>query len=539
MDFQRLETLLHRYFDQLLEPAERAELESLLLNHPEARREFWDMARCHALIRFWGEMELGYREAENFQPEPLCEPEVPRESVLDRLRRLRRWWIPVSATAFAALVVFAAMRVEWLRTSVVARITRQSGAQWADAKFLPGQALHRGWLRLNSGAAEIEFSRGARVVVQGPMELRLLSPDEAFLLHGKLNAVVPPPAHGFRIRTPGFSVVDLGTRFGCIVESNAPAEVHVFQGTVSWRPARGDVPRRTLTASQGLKISGREVQSIPANPTLFVFEDELSRQDWVRENHWLQTNAAGLVYLDFENAGPGADSVPNQASTADGASAKVIGCRFVPGRFPGKSAVQFRNSSDRLRLTVSGEYQALTYLTWIRLDGLPPDQASLAMTESFSEGEVHWYIHYDGSFGLGIHTKLPDKPSGWQFVQTAPGLLSTNLGKWVMLAAVFNPLTDTVTDYLDGKPVAAGRINTAHAPLHLDTFEIGNWGVSANDPRMARPRRGHPGDMIRNLNGAMDQFAILSTALSPADIQRIYREGRANEPVSEQASNSP
>ncbi|HEU5396368.1 MAG TPA: FecR family protein, partial [Verrucomicrobiae bacterium] len=309
MDRQRLELLLHRYFDQLLEPAERTELESLLLNHAEARQEFWAMARCHALIRFWGEMESGYREAENFQPQPLCVPEVHRESILDRLRRLRQRWIPISAVAFGALLLLAAARVEWLRSSVVARVTRLSEAQWAAGPLRPGQALHRGWLRLDSGTAEIEFSRGARVVLQGPTELRLLSPNQAFLLQGKLNAVVPPPAHGFKVRTPEFSVVDLGTRFGCIVASNTPGEVHVFQGRVAWQSSADAASRRTLTADEALKISGPDVQSIAANPSLFVFEDELSREDWLRENRWLRTNDTGLVYLNFENMAAGAETV--------------------------------------------------------------------------------------------------------------------------------------------------------------------------------------------------------------------------------------
>ena len=93
-----------------------------------------------------------------------------------------------------------------------------------------------------------------------------------------------------------------------------------------------------------------------------------------------------------------------------------------------------------------------------------------------------------------------------------------------MLASVFDRTTGKATDYLNGRPVATGEIVTAHTPLHLDTFEIGNWGVSAKDPRMATPRHGRPGDMVRNLSGCMDEFAILATALKPEDIQRLYYE---------------
>ena len=67
--------------------------------------------------------------------------------------------------------------------------------------------------------------------------------------------------------------------------------------------------------------------------------------------------------------------------------------------------------------------------------------------------------------------------------------------------------------------------------MRLDTFEIGNWGVRPDDPRLASNDWGQPKDAIRNFHGRMDEFAILSTALSAADIQKLYREGRPGETI--------
>lgn len=532
MDNQRLDLLLHRHFDQLLEPGERAELELMLLNDAAARERFWEMARCNALIRFWGETECGRQEAQNLEPQPLpASPSGYREPMLLKLRRLRRWLIPVSAVAFGVIVALAGFRFMFARfssASDLAVVTRVYHAKWAAGagNFQPGQTLKRGWLRLEEGAVQIEFSRGARVVLQGPAELQLVSKNEAFLRSGKLNAAVPVPAHGFRITTPEFSVVDLGTKFGCIVGTNAQAEVHVFVGAVSWKPGGKGTSGRQLTANQALKISGQQAQSIPSDQSRFLSEDELTRLAWREASSWLQSNPDGLVYLDFENANGQTPAVHNRAENAPNKSeVNVSGCNFVAGRFPGKTGVQFNTVKDRLRLTVPGNHDTLTFLAWVRIDALPLTQASLAMTESFALGEVHWYVHYDGSFGLAVHTKLPNSPSGWEFVQTRPGVISTNLGSWIMLASVFDRTTGKATDYLNGQPVATGEIVTAHTPLHLDTFEIGNWGVSPKDPRMATPRHGRPGDMIRNLSGCMDEFAILATPLKPEDIQRLYHEG--------------
>ncbi len=538
MDSGRLELLLHRYFDELLEPDERIELESMLLDDPAARRQFWDMAHCNALIRYWGEMEFGYREAENFKFQPVPVVEKRRESISDKLQRIRHWLMPITAAALGVIIATTGLYVAFFKSSKVATVTRLYQAQMAagSGNLRVGQVLNRGWIRLADGAVEIELSQGARVVVQGPTELQLVSKNEVFLRNGKLNAVVPPPAHGFKVGTAGFSVVDHGTKFGCIVGADAGAEVHVFAGIVSWAPSGSGIPSRELTASQALKITGSQVESIPANQALFLSGDELARQDAEKASRWLQGNSNGLVYLDFENAGGVGHIVHNYAQNAKTSDVKMAGCKFVDGRFPGKTGIEFKNVNDHLRLTVPGEFDALTYLTWVRLDGLPPDQASLAMTESFTIGEVHWFVHYDGSFGLGIHTKLPNNANGWQFIQTAPGTLSTNLGSWIMLASTFDRTTGRATDYLNGKRIATRTIPTAHVPLHLDTFGVGNWGVSPKDPHITAPRRGHPGDTIRNLNGRLDEFAILATALSSDEIQRLYREGRPDETISDQST---
>jgi hypothetical protein len=556
MDEKRLELLLHRYFDQLLEPAERNELESMLLTSAAAREQFWNMARCNALIRFWGESECGRREAENhsFQiPPAACEAGRPRAFAP---RRAWHWWIPISAAALFVFVAFMGYRDAVVRTPPapspaskleskgVATVTRISRAKWAEGleEIQLGQVLNRGWLRLEEGAVQIEFSRGARVVLEGPAELQLVSKNEAFLRSGKLNAIVPPPARGFKVVTPEFSVVDHGTEFGCIVGTNGQAEVHVFSGAVSWKPSANGVSGWELKGSQALRISDQRIQSIPAKRSLFLSEKELTRLDasrqldrldaWKNSSRWLREHPDGLVYLDFENENSRTHILHNRARNAQtNSEVSVIGCNLVDGRWRGKTGGEFSGVDDRLRLTAPGKFDALTYLAWVRVDALPPIQASLAMTESFTKGEVHWYIRHDGSLGLGVHNNdLPNYEHGWRLFNTQPGVISKNLGLWIMVATVFDRNSGSVTHYLNGRPIASGMI-MARMPLHLDTFEIGNWGVRAADPRLAAQDRDEHGDVPRNLDGRLDEFAILATALQPEDIQRLYLEGRPGETI--------
>jgi hypothetical protein len=76
---------------------------------------------------------------------------------------------------------------------------------------------------MKSGIAQIEFYQGARVLIEGPAELQLVSSGEATCTRGKLSANVPPQAKGFRINTPKGTIVDLGTEFGLDVsDAQAP-----------------------------------------------------------------------------------------------------------------------------------------------------------------------------------------------------------------------------------------------------------------------------------------------------------------------------
>ena len=97
------------------------------------------------------------------------------------------------------------------RYASVAVLTRGVNLEWESAAITPGTPLLPGLLKLKSGIAQIEFYQGARVVIEGPAELQLISSGEATCTRGKLSANVPPQAKGFRINTPKGTIVDLGT----------------------------------------------------------------------------------------------------------------------------------------------------------------------------------------------------------------------------------------------------------------------------------------------------------------------------------------
>ncbi len=558
MDEERLTVLLHRYFDQLLTKEERRELELLLLAFPQARKEFWEMARWNALLRQWGEAEWGRFNAEN--PRFQMEAQTDSAPLWARLcGHVRRWRWPLATTAATTailLIGFLGYQAwfppkEHSLPSGIAVLTKISETAWDKnhRSVQIGEMLQPGWFRLERGAVQIEFALGARVVLQAPAELRLISENEAYLSSGRLSAYVPPPAHGFKITTPTFTVVDHGTQFGCVVGQAGTGEVQVFAGKVSWQLTDTDNPGLELSKDHALAISNQVAQPIPVNRAAFLSEDELARLDaerqrdhlatWQAGSRWLRENPATQVYLDFEGKTRHSQVIVNRAQHAPANSdASIIGCNLTAGRWTDKKGMEFKSPNDRLRLTLPGEFSSLTLIAWIRVDSLPPIQASLLMTDSFAKGETHWSIHRDGSLGIGVHTDSPDTVHGWRGYGSPSRTLSPYLGRWIMVASVFDGATGSVTHYLNGEPISSGKL-VVRVPLRLDTFEIGNWGVRADDPRWNTSERKYQNDVRRNFDGCMDEFAILATPVPANDIQWLYQQGHPGEAILTRTAGQP
>ena len=93
-----------------------------------------------------------------------------------------------------------------------------------------------------------------------------------------------------------------------------------------------------------------------------------------------------LVHLDFEEQRNVDRNLPNFAPGKQAsARAMILGCDWAQGRWPGKGALEFNNWNDRVRFSVSGEFQSLTYLAWVRVDSLPNEWNALALVGHFRD----------------------------------------------------------------------------------------------------------------------------------------------------------
>jgi hypothetical protein len=550
---ERLIVLLDAYLDGSLTPEEKSELERMLLESDAARREFWDRASLHG----WT-----YAAAKlNYSAKPAAEVAKERRELRGESFRFLAVWLKgawqfgwkaglLTAGCAAAVLLWLGIRAAVQppmdedavadttpepvsNSKSIATLTRGSGVVWENqsGNVEIGSPLSAGPLRLKSGAVQIQFYDGARVIVEGPASIDLVSSGEARLTSGRLSAHVPEPAHGFKVSTPDVSVTDLGTEFGLDREEGKPVQVEVFEGKVEVATDATSQPQ-ILTAGQGVEVSGHQVQTMTAVDRLaFLSAEELARReaaelrsryaDWRRIDRSLDSDPAALVHLNFEDHRNLDRNLINRASgNLNGESAMVFGCDWVEGRWPGKGALEFNSLDDRVRFAVPGQYDSITYLAWVRVDSLPNEWNALALEDTFKTGETHWQIHHNGSMELSVRQE-GGKPT-WDRVISQPVITRDHFGQWVQLAAVYDGPHKTMSLYVNGAQVASKTFKQKHI-ITLGPLELGNWTPL---PSTAKKSADY---LIRELHGRMDEFVLLSRPMSAGEIRHQYEAGERRE----------
>ncbi len=501
------DTLIQHYLEGTLTTAEAEELHELLKAHPELGARLLQHFDMDAMLR---------------ATKPLLAENIIRPALLPKRR-----FTFATVTSVAAMAACITLLGTWVMnaaldlrpeaeetTASVAVLTRGVNLEWESAAITPGTPLSPGWLKLKSGIAQIEFYQGARVLIEGPAELQLVSSGEATCTRGKLSAQVPPQAKGFRINTPKGTIVDLGTEFGLDVRG-ANEEVHVFKGEVELhQPA---VTMKSLKEGQAMAIAGNTAM-LTANASSFASLNEMDARSAMSQRFqfekWLVSSArvnadAGLrLRFDFQDD-EGSRSLRNHAVNGGQISdGSIVGASWTTGRWPGKRALEFRNVSDRVRLNIPGETKALTMAVWVRVNGLDRSFNSLFMSEKWGDRKVHWQITRDGRVRLGIAGS-----NGARHADHDTPVLFTpeHFGRWTHLAVVFDPVAGEVRHYANGELLTRSTLKDTEA-LKIGMAELGNW----ND-------RSTGGVAIRHLSGAMDEFALWDRALSDAEIAALAK----------------
>jgi hypothetical protein len=559
-----LQALLDSLCEESITPEAVRRLEELVLTYPEAEAYYVQSMHLHAeLIRHFaalpGTTEQSLRDrvetlAGNENPsqadnEPRSEQANDKKAAVVGFRLSFSRGVVASAFGGAAVAAGLLLAVAlWPRPSAVppqdapaeatdnsvAVLLRAPGAEWQNTG-LPtraGAPLPPGPLRLRSGLAHLQFYNGATLVVEGPAELQLLSSKAVFCARGKLRVIVPPQAQGFTVGTPKLGLVDLGTEFGLQVDGGERTEVHVFQGKVELLDPgsrRRGVAQKELTTGQGVRLDGPgEIQAIESDSRAFPTTEDVEarlaeeirrrQQNWQAVSEALRQDPSVVVYYTFQPGQPLSRTLRDQArgqhEPRDGV---IVGCQWAEGRWPGKAALEFKRPSDRVRITLPGEFDALTLMAWVRVDALEQRFNALMLTDGFETGAPHWQITQLGRVRLGIGptpAERGDPPNDWHNYDSAVIFRPDQFGQWMHLVTVYDRTHGFAQHYVNGEPMGRRPLK-ARVPLSIGNAEIGNWGVPLTGVQTP----------IRNLNGRVDEFAIFSRALAAAEIQGLYRAG--------------
>jgi hypothetical protein len=530
MNTPRLQQLVESYANGACTREELRELQTLLRADAASRRFFRRYLSVDMALR---DMSIAGPLLES---DPLGARSHPGEPGL-----APRWWqTPPALALAAALALLIGLAGFWLgprpdsaapasqqlrAPQGVAVLTQSVNAQWTGEgrSWEVGAALPAGKLSLKSGLLQIEFFSGAIVVLEGPAEFQLVSATRGFCSKGKLRSSVPPQAQGFTIGTPGMDVVDLGTEFALSVDEKGSGQVHVIEGEIQLHSGGVNAakPGQSFFAGQGaLFAPSTAVTPAVADPSSFVGRAELidlakgrsdqRSKEWREYSQKVRARPETVAYYAFDQTEPWSRTLRNEsAQRTPGLEGAIIGCEWTRGRWAGKSALEFKRTSDRVRVHVPGEFDSLSFTSWVRIEGWDRWLSSLLLTDGFGKGATHWQISDKGELILGVNAGRVENHF------SPPVISAADLGRWVHLATVYDAAAKNVSHYLDGKRVSTTPI-LQPTSLKIGNAELGNW-------KSGGPEKGNN---IRSLNGRMDEMVIVSRALTPEEILESYEKGK-------------
>jgi hypothetical protein len=149
-------------------------------------------------------------------------------------RRLSSLGLIAASLAIAASILTVAF-VVGQRPVIVGQLTDAVNCKWhtAPAGMQVGTLLEAEQdLVLLEGTAVITFASGAKLHLEGPASVEILSPGEVRVINGHIAAKVPRQAIGFAIDTSLARIIDLGTAFTLSLDAEESFRLDVFEGLV-------------------------------------------------------------------------------------------------------------------------------------------------------------------------------------------------------------------------------------------------------------------------------------------------------------------
>lgn len=517
----RLQHLLSRLSDGLLDPAEAAELDDILRQDPAARGYY----RCHAAVH----VALGDRE------------EASKIVALPPSRRSWKW----PALAAAAAVVLAAGLTWWPgrnhstspqpvadadhSAAPVLAVTSAAGDLRWNLPQAPtaGQPLGPGLVRVFNGDLSLSLTGGQSLHVKGPAEFVLLD-DGEIALHRGPAAFRTVDGHGpFIVHLPKGALVDTGSDFSVDVEADGTAEVRVFENqlTASTIGPSGDTleelllkPGRSILVNSRLSAGNRPAAEFLRLPPTPLAAPPGSEQAYAAA----VLGSSPVAYWRFESANRNGE-VPDETGSH-------------PLQLMGRAQL---SSGERQRFLVTNASDAAGFAT--PDEGLPGLDTARGITVEcllFSSAE-----NYGTALALELADPAPPPPDAPQHIRHAPqnfslermGRKGEHIGHVhpdFALRAMFR----SPSGYTGGTNLYSRESHLLHRWVHVAVVHDGagiqlylDGELSASTPAALpfhnvrlRPIIGrlqpHPQDELRQWIGGIDEVALYGRALSADEI---------------------
>jgi ferric-dicitrate binding protein FerR (iron transport regulator) len=241
-----------RYLVGELPPQEFAEFQQLLTDSEEAREEFVRFNAIHTMLP--AEM----RARESTQKFLQTIPDLESASRRPAWQYLLAFSIGIF---FCGAVLFIGLNRGDAETSQpVAWLSDAQNCSWQEGEDPSLQLQPGSKLNLLQGLAQIQLSRGAVVILEGPSRIEILDDNGIRMERGKLSARVPESAHGFVVVSPQGKIIDRGTEFGVSVSEQGQSEVRVFEGLVE---ATGtDSHMREVKVAERFALNSNKVEHV-------------------------------------------------------------------------------------------------------------------------------------------------------------------------------------------------------------------------------------------------------------------------------------
>jgi len=532
MNIEQRSQLIDALVEGEISEADFVRLEAEMLVDPEVRQEYYERVKLDTLI------DVEVRD-ETFATDS--------EKIVAFPHPTRAWWTAGIAAAIAVAGLFGYFtgisfpKIAWSETQSAEPVAAGFGvvaehvdAKWADdtADIKRGEILPQAPLSLDAGMVQIDLFSGVALIVEGSAEFEILSPMDVRVDSGKVRARVPEQAHGFRIHTAAGEVVDLGTEFALDVTPEH-ADVHVIDGEIEWHPTGSDM--QLMTKGEAVRASNdtSTTTAIDHDPAQFVGLQELAntltqgrserRNSWLTHSEKLASDPRLLLYYPMNQKG-GWDRQLTDVSPRS-VNGTIVRANRAADRWDSEGgALDFTPAGSRVRVEVPGKHHSLTLYCWARIDSLDRWYNSLFLTDGHEVNEPHWQILNDGRLFFSVKKNDGKAGSGKQdkHIYYSPSIWTpAQSGQWFQIATTYDTEKRQVTHFVNGTLVSREPIEDEWLvdSVMIGAASIGNW----SEPRY---KQNDPNFAIRNLNGAIDEFAIFNSALSETEIRDLYQAGK-------------